>query len=144
MTRVALLLPLALVLHVAEEWFGGLSEWTGIVFGNAIPPGRFLLINGIGIVIFGSGTVLAFRSSRWAWFCTAFAALVGLNGVLHALATMGFGRYSPGLVTGLVLYIPLSIIVLRSEAQRLPKATFIRSCAAGMVVHGLVTLLAFS
>ncbi len=58
--RAVVLLPVAFLLHLAEEWFGGLSEWTLLALGNEITPDRFLLINSIAFAIFVAGTLAAF------------------------------------------------------------------------------------
>lgn len=140
--RVALLLPIAYLLHVAEEWFGGFSAWTQFAVGREVSPERFLLINGIALPLIVIGTLAAVYSADMAWFAVALAALFGLNGVLHTLATLGLGRYSPGTVTGLLLFIPLSIVVLRSSAVRLPRATFAGAVVFGVLLHGFVTFVA--
>lgn len=142
--RIAVLLPALFLLHLAEEWFGGFSAWTGAVLGKQVSPERFLAINGIAFLVFTAGTLAALRSPRMAWFAASFAALVGLNGALHTLATLGLGRYSPGTITGLLLYLPLSATVLRSSAARLPAALFVRSVLVGVALHGLVAVIAFS
>ena len=141
--RAALLLPVAFLLHLAEEWFGGISAWTLIALGNEISPERFVLINGIALPIFVAGTVAAYYYPRMAWFSASFAALLGLNGVMHSLATLGLGLYSPGTVTGLLLYVPLSAIVLRASATQLSGTTLASSILFGVVIHGLISFLAF-
>ena len=141
--RTALLLPVAFLLHLAEEWFGGISAWTLIALGNEISPERFMLINGIVFPIFVAGTVAAYFYARMAWFSASFAALLGLNGLLHALATLGLGLYSPGTVTGLLLYLPLSAIVLRASAVQLSGIVFASSVLFGVLTHGLISFLAF-
>ncbi len=140
--RAAMLLPVAFLLHLAEEWFGGLPAWTLIAPGGEVSPERFLLINAIAFLLFGIGTLAAFHYPSMAWFGASFAALVGLNGALHTLATLGLGYYSPGTVTGLLLYIPLSAIVLRSSSARLSGAIFASSVLFGVLLHGLAYFLA--
>jgi hypothetical protein len=141
--RATLLLPVAYLLHFAEEWFGGFSAWTLTVVGEEVAPARFLLINGIAFPLFIAGTLAAYRNPRMAWFSASLAALLGLNGALHILATLGFGRYAPGAVTGLLLYLPLSAIVLRWSAARLSGFVFAGSIVFGILIHGLVSYLAF-
>jgi hypothetical protein len=58
------------------------------------------------------------------------------------LATLGFGRYSPGAITGLLLYLPLSAIVLRSLASRLPHVVLVRAVLFGFVLHAVVVAFA--
>ncbi len=141
--RAALLLPVAFLLHLAEEWFGGISAWTLIALGNEISPERFMLINGVAFPIFVAGTVATYYFPRMAWFSASFAALLGLNGLLHTLATLGLGLYSPGTITGLLLYLPLSAIVLRASATQLSGTVFASSVLFGVLIHGLISFLAF-
>ena len=104
---------------------------------------RFVLINGIAFLIFVAGTVAAYYYPRMAWFSALFAGMLGLNGVLHTLATLGLGLYSPGTVTGLLLYLPLSVVVLRASATQLSRFVFASSVLFGVLIHGLISFLAF-
>ena len=140
--RAVILLPAAFLLHLAEEWFGGLPAWTLTAPGFDIAPERFLLINAIAFPLFTIGSLAAFRDQRAAWLGASIAALLGLNGVLHSLATLGLGYYMPGTVTGLLLYIPLSFVVLRSLSTRLSAAVFAGAVLFGVLLHGLVPFLA--
>jgi len=87
--------------------------------------------------------VAAYFYPRMAWFSASFAALLGLNGLLHTLATLGLGLYSPGTVTGLLLYLPLSAIVLRASATQLSRTIIANSVLFGVLIHSLISLLAF-
>jgi hypothetical protein len=141
--RAVALLPIAYLLHLAEEWFGGFSAWTLTALGNEISAERFVLINAIAMAVFAIGTLAAFHYPRMAWFGASIAALVGLNGVLHTLATIGYGYYSPGTLTGLLLYVPLSASVLRSYATVISRPVLVRSVFFGILMHGLIALIAF-
>ena len=142
--RAAMLLPVAFLLHLAEEWFGGLPAWTLIAPGGEVSPERFLLINAIAFLLFGIGTLAAFHYPSMAWFGASFAALVGLNGALHTLATLGLGYYSPGTVTGLLLYIPLRVLSYcgrrRPDFQGLSSP--VPSCLVSYFMALLISLLA--
>ena len=142
--RVALLLPVVLLLHQAEEWFGGFPEWTRYAVENGVTDDRFLFINAVGFVLFTIGTLVAFRERRVAWIVASLATLMGLNGVLHAVASMVVDRYSPGTATGLLLSLPLSIVVLRAAVAELPRGLVFGAIAAGVLFHSLVTFLALT
>jgi len=142
--RVALLLPVVLLLHQAEEWFGGFPEWTRYAVENGVTDDRFLFINAVGFVLFTIGTLVAFRERRVAWIVASLATLMGLNGVLHAVASMVVDRYSPGTATGLLLSLPLSIVVLRAAVAALPRGLVFGAIAAGGLFHSLVTFLALA
>jgi len=135
-------LLVAYLVHFAEEWYGGITTWAQNSLGYEVSIERLLVINGVALVLFATGTIASIRAARLTWFTVAFATVLGLNGVLHALATIGLGQYSPGTVTGLVLYIPLSIIVFRLSTSALSGRTIRRSIVAGVLFHGLVTFLA--
>jgi len=136
------LLPVVFLAHLAEEWFGGFLAWTPRVLGYEIGLTRFVMINAIGFAIFAAGTLLSMRVGRFSWMAVSIAALLGLNGVLHFLATIGFATYSPGVVTGLVFYLPLSTIVLRSASKRMPRPGFSKAVLIGVVAHAFVTIAA--
>lgn len=133
-----------MLLHVAEEWFGGFPTWTGTVLGDGVSPERFVAINSVGLVLFAVGTLAALRYSGAAWLIVSFAALFVVNGVVHALATLNWGLYSPGVITGLLVYIPLGVVVLRRSAHRLPRPVFVRAILFGVLIHVVVTATALS
>lgn len=139
---MAWLLPIALLVHQVEEWFGGFPEWTSFAFGDGVEPEQFLLINAVGFLLITFWTVAAFRAPRLAWIVVSLSTLLGLNAVLHALATVLIGRYSPGTATGLLVSLPLSVVVLRSSADGLPNGQFVAAMVAGVLLHGMVTFVA--
>jgi hypothetical protein len=141
---MALLLPVVLLLHQAEEWFGGFPEWTSFAVSNGVEPERFLLINAVGLVLFTVWTLAAFREQRMAWIVAALATLLGLNGILHAVASILVGRYSPGTATGLLLSLPFSVFVLRAAVAGLPRVQVVGAIIAGVLFHGVVTFLALA
>lgn len=138
-----MLLPVAFGAHIAEEWLGGFSAWTATALGREVSIERFLIINAVAFPIVTGCVIASLRSASTAWLAASVATLLGLNGVLHTLATPAFGRYSPGAVTGLLLYIPLAGIVLRSLSSQLPTSTFSRAVMIGIFAHACVAVFAF-
>ncbi|HEX9667955.1 MAG TPA: HXXEE domain-containing protein [Thermoanaerobaculia bacterium] len=141
-----LLLPSAYLLHLAEEWWGGegFASWTARALGRQVSPSRFLLLNGIVWPLFAVLTVMALRKPALAWFPTTFSSIVLVNGVLHALGSLATGSYSPGVVTGVLLYLPLGAYGLVVGRRRLPPRTFALAVLAGILVHVLVAVIAFA
>ena len=136
-------LPLAYALHVVEEWFGDFPAWTLIALGNEVSVDRFLLVNGIAFPLFVAAAAAAVLVPRLAWLAVVLATIFGVNGVLHAIATIGIGLYSPGVLSGLIFYVPLAAHVLWSSSSRLSTALFAASVAAGVAVHAVIAYLAF-
>lgn len=142
--RVALLLPVVLLLHQLEEWFGGFPEWTDFAVGDGVEPETFLLINAVGFVLFTIWTLAAFRERRMGWIVVSLATLLGLNGILHAIAGILVGQYSPGTTTGLLLSLPFGIVVLRAAVTALPRVQVLGAIVVGVLLHSIVTFLALS
>jgi hypothetical protein len=141
-----LALPLAYALHLAEEWYGGegLFAWTERVLGAELSPPRFVILNAVVWPLFAALTVLAIRSRPYAWFLVTFATVVVVNASLHALGTLAFGSYSPGLVTGLALYLPLGGFTLVAGRKNLPSTRFVGALFLGVMIHVVVAFIAFA
>lgn len=141
-----LLLPFAYALHVGEEWWGGegVFVWTERVFGEQLSPLRFVVLNAVIWPLFAALTVLAIRHAAYEWFLVTFATLVVVNALLHVLGTVVFGSYSPGLVTGLLLYVPVGSLILVGGRRKLPQTRFVAAVAFGVVIHAVVAVVAFA
>jgi len=133
-----------MLLHVAEEWFGGFPAWTGVVLGDGVSPEQFLAVNGVGLLLVTAGTLAAWRYRAAAWLAVSFATLLGVNGVLHIAATAAWRLYSPGAVTGLLLSIPLGIAVVRASAGRLSRGVLVGAVLFGILFHAAATSMALS
>ena len=144
--RASILLSVAYLAHLGEEWWGGpgFSAWTQSTLGSEVSPGRFVLINAIAWPLLTFGIIAALRSRSFAWFAATFAALVTLNGLLHLLTTAAFSSYSPGVVTGLLLYLPLGGFVLLSMSRSLTPPVFTGAIFAGAALHALAAVVAFA
>ena len=113
-------LPIAFGLHVCEEFIfpGGAGEWFKAYrpqYAGAYTPSYFFKINaiplGLSVLVclgaFDYREGFSFGGIR-AWL--AFVSLQGFNGVYHLRGAIETRRYSPGMVTGTVLYLPLAIL----------------------------------
>lgn len=140
-----LLLPLCFLLHIAEElWAGeGFVAWTGRLFSSPITATRYATINVIGWSVFAAFTVLAILSSRLVWLAATLATMLLVNAGLHALGTLVTTAYSPGLVTSLLLYPPVSLLALRYTRHAVPSGMLGAAIGAGVFLHVLVLVAAF-
>ena len=141
-----LLLPLAFLLHIAEELWGGegFPAWTGRLVEVPISVERFLSINAVGWPVFAVLTGLGITRPAGAWLPTTLATMLLVNGALHTLGSVVTAAYSPGLVTSLLLYPPIGIAALRHGRRHLEPATFARAILGGSVLHAAVLIVAFA
>ncbi len=102
----------AAVLHVFEEYFfpGGFPNFmkeSFPAFAPFITRNFAILVNGLFLVL----CILAAVVGRDALvFSLSIAGLLISNGLTHLLGSLRARRYAPGLVTGLLFYIPLGIL----------------------------------
>jgi Protein of unknown function with HXXEE motif len=129
--------------HIVEEWLGGFPEWLALIAGKPLPRDAFIVINAVGLAAMIAATRAATRRESLGWLATAVAALLFVNGLLHLLGSSVTGTYSPGLFTGVILYLPLGQLALLRAWHQAPGHDFGRGVAAGVVAHVFVSLLAF-
>ena len=107
-------LPLAAVLlHLFEEfvWPGGFAEWYRWYRPEraASVTTRFLVwINVLFVLMALIPVAMGFRPYGVA-FWLVVASIAAANGAFHLWAVLRTRRYSPGVVTGCILYLPLAV-----------------------------------
>ena len=111
MTVVPWLPLLFASLHIGEEfvWPGGFAGWYRRYRPDLAPSitTTFLFcINALLLVVCAISGLLGL-GRRGAALWLTIAALLGSNGIFHIQATVRRRAYSPGLITGIVLYLPL-------------------------------------
>ncbi|HMC54806.1 MAG TPA: HXXEE domain-containing protein [Gemmatimonadaceae bacterium] len=115
MSEAMLWLPfVAIALHMTEEfvWPGGFGDW----YRN-FPPGRtarvstrFLVIINLVFVALAVLPPMLGANSRGYAYWLLVAAIAVANGVFHLVATIRYRAYSPGVITGSLLYLPLGVV----------------------------------
>lgn len=140
------LIPIAITLHLIEEYvLGDFLAWFRRAF-PALAPGmtaRWALAINAAFLIAG---VLAALPGCPTIARLSVCVVLAVNGLLHAVFSITTRSYSPGLVTGLALYIPLGVWMFSAEqaAGRLTHGAAIASVLIGIALHSvpLVTLKA--
>ena len=115
-------LPIIFGLHVFEEFFfpGGASLWFALYhpeYTKAYTPSYFFKVNAIPLVLSLLLTLGTFDFAGGfthygirAWL--VFVIFLATNAIFHLRGTIATRRYSPGLGTSILLYLPLTIISL--------------------------------
>ncbi len=113
-------------------------------YGRQVSTIRFLVLNGIAWPLFAGLTVAALRRPALSWFHTTFGTVVVVNAALHLLGSLATSSYSPGLVSGLLLYFPIGIYALATGSRQLAPGTFAGAVLGGFLIHALVAVIAFA
>lgn len=102
-------LPLFTALHVVEEFAypGGFVKWMAVHNSTRLKQtwyyvaiNAFAILGGACIALIANGVV---GYCVFIWFVTFMAA----NGLSHIIASVQAGKYCPGSVTGILLFLPL-------------------------------------
>jgi hypothetical protein len=137
------LLVAAYALHILEEWFGGFPEWLAVVAGAPLPRDAFVLINAVALAAMAAATRTATRDESRGWLAIVVAAILFANGLLHLLASVVTRTYSPGVITGVVFYLPLGQLALLRAWEQAPRPFFVRGILTALGLHAIVSVVAF-
>jgi hypothetical protein len=136
------LLPLTYLVHIAEEYGGGFPAWMSALSGGELAPARFLALNAVAWFLLAAGVTLAVFTRNFRWLVIAFGTTIFINGVAHLLASLWTQTYSPGLVTGVTLWMPLGVYAWWRAWACVERAVFAWGVALGLFLHAGVTLAA--
>jgi hypothetical protein len=103
--------------------------------GCTIPPAFYLAVN--LSLIWVAGPIAALLSRRHPLVGFVFYGVIGVNGMTHLAPALILRSYNPGLVTGVLLFLPLTIWIARTQfgPARLPYKGFAAIMATGALVH---------
>ena len=134
--------PITLPIHIAEEFWGGegFLAWNARATGAIFTVTKFFILVSFGFLLVLTGVLLARHYKRMRWIISALATIFLINGFSHLIATITQHRYSPGLISGVLLWIPFSIWILVGEHRLTSKRHFVGGMITGLLIHGVVTL----
>jgi hypothetical protein len=96
------------------------------------------------MVVMIAGAGAAIKREEYGWIATAIATVLFVNAFLHLLGSLATASYSPGLVTGVILYLPLGQLLLLRAWHQTTAPRFWRGVLAGLAAHALVGIAALS
>ena len=139
------LFPFAYLLHLLDEFLlgAGFAEWFSALFGVSLSENDFLVINITAFVLVAIIPVLYGMGKINNFIPAVLGALFFFNGIVHLMITILTLMYSPGTITGLVVYIPLGIIVYIKIFPLLKEEQRSLSIATAIGIHILISVAAF-
>ena len=140
--RLPWLLPVTYLVHLAEEYGLGFPAWVARVTGVRLSTERFLELNAFFFTVMVITVVVATTLRPARLLLAALATIVVVNPLLHLGGTIVTGRYSPGALTGLLLWMPLGLTLLTRLRRELARIELGVGVVLGVGLHGLVLLAA--
>ncbi len=147
-----LILGLAWILHDSEEWLlasqmlqfmqSDAPDFVRNVYAGITVPelqAVLLILTSVLLVVIATAALLASTATA-AFGVMALAALLGLNAVFHIALFIDTGAYAPGLLTAVMVSLPIAITLLvQARRQRwTPAPAFVAVVPAAVLVHGPV------
>lgn len=135
LTTLAWLGLAAYSVHILEEYTFDWRNWARAVLGLPVEWDQFYMTNALVVVL---GLIQAELASTLAIAPLTFAALMLINVTFfHVLPVIrARGRFSPGLITGIVLFYPVGIaeFVRAHEEGRLSASIGVGAFVLGAVL----------
>lgn len=141
--QIAWLLPATILVHQLEEYFGQFPLWYSNLLNAQLSNQDFIAINVCGLFIF-TGFSLSYIFNKNSLILVALGTLVFVNGIVHLLLSIFTFSYSPGSISGVILFIPLGIIIFKRILPQLPKHQRALAIAIGIFVLMTVSMIALN
>lgn len=137
------LFPITYLLHIAEEYGcgEGYSAYLLRLRDIQLSPARFLLIQGMGLALMIVGIILARHLQFPNLLSVILGAVVLANGLIHTALSLSYLEYVPGLITSLLLWIPLGIATLVRLRRTMHNARYWLCVALGIGINGIIELV---
>ena len=125
--HIAWFLPAAYLLHLLDEYFigAGFAGWFSMLFKASLSESNFIVINVVGFTIVLFIAILYTIGKANNFVLVTVGTLFFINGIIHPFVSFLTGTFSPGTITGVIIYLPFGLIVfikifpLLQEQQRL-------------------------
>jgi hypothetical protein len=120
MTSLLWLCLAAYGIHVLEEFVFNWRSWARNVLNLPARWEDFYIANALVVVL---GVVAAMIVPRWPVLSVGFPALMLINAMFFHVAPFLWtrGRFSPGLITAVILFFPLGIMTIRKAELAPPQ-----------------------
>ena len=137
------LFPATYALHILEEVWGGegFIAWLSRIAGIELAATQFLVWNALALLLMAAGVVLTLRFRHARWLLVAYAVAFLLNALSHLAASLYTVSYSPGLLSSLLLWLPLSAFTLFRFRKTLSRRQQRAGLLVGLLMHCAVLAL---
>jgi hypothetical protein len=141
--QTAMLLPLSLLAHQLEEYFGKFPIWYSNLLDAQLSDQDFIMINGIGLLLI-SGFSLSYFFNKNNLILVALGTLIFVNGIIHLVLSIFTLSYSPGVISGVILFLPLGTSIYLRILPKLEKKEKIAAISIGLLLLFSVSMIAMN
>ena len=138
-------LVMAFAAHILEEYRLGWVKWATSALGLHVDETTFFLVNASAMVLAIAAAMIGWRLPEVS-LCLP-ASLLANAIFFHILPTIGQSRLSPGTITAVVLYLPLTAWVYRCawrDGVATRRVIVISSVLGADIMFGIAGLVKFT
>lgn len=141
--QIAVLIPLTIFLHQLEEYFGQFPNWFSNLMNAQLSNQDFIVINSVGLFVFTLFSLSYFFNKKNT-ILVSLGTLVFVNGVTHITLSVFTYSYSPGVITSIILFLPLGILIFKRILPKLNPLEKIISIGIGIIILIIVSMIAIN
>lgn len=139
------LIPITYLIHIAEELWGG-EGYPAYIYrlrGVHLSSTRFLVAQFVGFVLVVLAIILSRHFSFPITMLLILVTTVMGNGLTHTVTALTTFTYNPGLLSSVLIWIPMGIFVLVRFKRGLSNRRYVMTIAIGLGINiaiGLITM----
>ncbi len=140
------LFPFAYLIHLLDEFFfgGGFAMWYSNLLNANLSEYDFLIINSTAFVLVITVSILYSLGKIKNFIPAVLGTLFFMNGLVHLMLSVATWIYSPGTISGIIIYIPLGVIVYKNIFPLLTQDQRTSSIITAIILHILISIIAFT
>jgi len=137
------LFPFTYLAHVIEEYRGGggYSNYLMTNYCVELSPEHFVRLQALGVFLMGLGVIAGLALRFPLTMVAILSAIVLGNALVHTIRSVQGWTYTPGLVTAVVLWLPLGSVSLFAVWPFISAGKFTLALAVGFVTNCVVELI---
>jgi hypothetical protein len=125
-----------LVIHLTEEFCGGMrSSDRDKLHGLDLSRGGFIRTNLVAVVGLIAISVTAVKMGFPQFLLVSLGTFILVNGARHAVKSVREITYSPGLITGILVFLPLGVLTLIRLEPMMSLVRFAAAMLAGLTMQ---------
>jgi len=133
--------PATYAAHIFEEWWGGFPAHLLRTQGIELSNTKFVVLQLLGLILMIVGVSLSRRLGFPNMMLTILATVILGNSLVHVVRTYLGRGYDPGVVTAVLIWIPLGVYTLLHTRRQMRIGRYLVSAAIGVAICVVVDIL---
>ena len=137
------LFPVTYLIHIAEEYWGGEGYMAYLlrIRGVHLSTTRFLVAQSVGVFLVILAVILARQFHFRQMMLLILGTMVLGNGITHTATSLIALSYGPGLISSILIWIPLGTVTVIRFRNEVRKKQFWVAIATGVGINVLIAII---